>query len=657
MKPKNKKLFFPLIFQDFQGIIIDAPVGVFVFSPEGRYLFVNLALASMYGYESPEKMINSVTDISKDVYVDPKDWDKFLNLLDSRGQVTNYECRTSRCDGSELWVSKNARAVNDCSGKAVYYQVFVVDVTRQKQIESSLRNLHRDFLALLENTTDFIYFKDQDRRIRFCSQVMAEIAGHCDWNDIIGKHDFVIFPEELARIHNQDDDYVLKEGSPILNKMFTYYDQKGCVRWALSNKWPVFADNGQEIVGMFDISRDITELKQAEESLLQAQQQTVAANKSKSEFLANMSHEIRTPLNGISGILQLLASSDLTPDQKSLIDLGITSSRRLTKLLSDILDLSYIETGKVSIRENEFNVKEICDSLYELFIMPANEKGISLTCSFQNSLPDRLVGDDTRLYQILVDIVGNAVKYTEKGHVSLEISSAEQTENDSLRVLFSVSDTGIGIPDDKLNSLFQPFTQTSSSYSRDYQGAGLGLALAKKLVKMIGGDILIKSKAGKGTTVEIVLPFKLPNRDVFQVHDDSFSMQAVKNLKILLAEDDPVNQIFIKRLLEDDSHKVVLAKNGKEAVEKFFQYKFDCVLMDIQMPVMTGIEAAKAIRRATTIAPVNDVPIIAVTACAQPNDREKFLKAGMDDYLGKPVSLEDFQRVFNRFFGDKEIQT
>ncbi|WP_052507255.1 response regulator [Desulfonatronovibrio magnus] len=389
-----------------------------------------------------------------------------------------------------------------------------------------------------------------------------------------------------------------------------------------------------------------------------AKEQAESANQAKSEFLANMSHEIRTPLNGIMGMMQLLSSTGLKQDQEELVNLGNISARRLTQLLSDILDLSSIDAGKMIIRENEINLKSICDSLNDLFVIPASEKELSLDFFIDYSLPETLIGDDTRVQQVLFNLVGNAVKFTDSGSVSVNISPASQSDNDHKRILFSITDTGTGIPEDKLDKLFQPFSQVDGTMTRQYQGAGLGLVIVRRLVSIMNGNISVESEPGQGTTVHVALPFKMLKKENFQIAEKTNqSFRKAGSLNILLAEDDPLNQVFIKRILEKDGQTVTLAKNGKEAVDMLQEKEFDCILMDIQMPVMTGVEATKAIRESTTIGPKKDIPIIAVTAHTQPGDRERFLESGMDDYIGKPVNLEDFHRVFSKFFGEEKIQT
>jgi CheY-like chemotaxis protein len=361
-----------------------------------------------------------------------------------------------------------------------------------------------------------------------------------------------------------------------------------------------------------------------------------------------MSHEIRTPLNGIMAMMQLLEMTTLNAEQNQFVSMALNSAERLTRLLSDLLDISRIEAGKMTLHEDEIKPADLCRSVLELFSIPARSKGIRLEHSIDPALPITLLGDESRLRQILFNLVGNAVKFTVKGEVRLELTSLP-SRSGHFQVLISTIDTGIGIQADHLDELFQPFVQIENSYTRRFQGAGLGLSIVRRLVELMGGHITMDSVYGEGTAAHVMLPFKLkPDNDAGHFPNLDEGEMPSRILQVLLAEDESSNAFAIKNLLQKCGHNVTVVENGKEALEKLEQSDFDLILMDIQMPVMNGIEATQAIRSSDKLGSKKNIPIIAMTAYAMSGDREKFLASGANGYLGKPFKLEDLRQVLKK---------
>ncbi|MEZ7196015.1 transporter substrate-binding domain-containing protein [Pseudodesulfovibrio karagichevae] len=395
------------------------------------------------------------------------------------------------------------------------------------------------------------------------------------------------------------------------------------------------------------IFSDVTDRVNTAKALVEAKDLAESASRVKSEFLANMSHEIRTPLNGIMGMLQLLLSDGLTEEQAEYAAYGIEASRRLTRLLTDILDLSRIEAGKLEIREAPLNLRDVLAGLEQMFAVAARSKGLTLDVRVPDDLPERLFGDDTRLQQILINLIGNAIKYTEAGGVALEVSVLPRRRPGTVHVLFTVSDTGIGIPDDKLGSIFEHFTQVSSGFTRHYQGAGLGLAISKRMVGLLGGSMAVDSMPGLGTTFCLCVPLRAAEDEPADAAI-LISDAPAPSLNILLAEDDKVNSVAVAGLLKRMGHRVRTVDNGQMALTALRGEPFDLVLMDIQMPVMDGVQATRAIRDGEVGPDKTSIPIIAMTAYAMKGDRENFLGKGMTDYIAKPLDKTDLESAIRR---------
>jgi two-component system sensor histidine kinase EvgS len=295
----------------------------------------------------------------------------------------------------------------------------------------------------------------------------------------------------------------------------------------------------------------------------------------------------------------------------------------------------------------------LCEALLGLFDVAAKNRNTTLECSLDPALPDRLVGDETRVRQVLFNLVGNAIKFTEHGRIEVGAHLLPQMQDGKERVLFSVTDTGIGIPADQLRDIFEPFRQVESSYTRNYQGAGLGLAIVQRLVHSMGGRLNIESEPGEGTEIHIVIPFaRAEQSGADAIAETERTETKRRGLRILLVEDDPSNQFPLMKFLEKAGHEPTLAENGGQALETMTQGDFDLVLMDIQMPVMDGAQATRAIRESETLGGRRDIPIIALTAYAMAGDREKFLDMGMNGYLAKPVEMKELARVIDEVLGN-----
>lgn len=405
---------------------------------------------------------------------------------------------------------------------------------------------------------------------------------------------------------------------------------------------PIHADNNN-ITGVIGVASDITGHKRAEDELKSAMTLAEETARLKEQFLANMSHEIRTPMNGIIGLTRILLKSELSEDQMRFLQSIKVCSDNLLVIINDILDLSKIEAGKMSFESVPFRITDLARHAVELFQAKADEKSIQLVMKIDTSIPQALSGDPTRLSQILNNLMSNAIKFTGEGEVSLFIN-LRSTREKQVTLDFEVKDSGIGIPEESLNSIFESFTQASTDTTRKFGGTGLGLTIVKKLIELQGGNIGVRSKLGSGTTFFFHLSFEIASEEqlnvkVVEEKDD----HSTSHLRILVAEDNPINQLIVRKVFADWETPIEFADNGKIALDMLQNASFDLVLMDIQMPEMDGYTAVDKIRHELPEA-LRNIPIMAMTAHATQNERQKCLEAGMNEYISKPFEPSELKK-------------
>ena len=405
---------------------------------------------------------------------------------------------------------------------------------------------------------------------------------------------------------------------------------------------------------------DITDQKDTENKLSKAIVDANAAYKTQAEFLANMSHEIRTPINGILGMLQLtLMADDLQADYRDNLVTAKNCADTLLRLINDILDISKLEAGKYKIKEETFDIKQAIEETVAAQVPLANNKGLQLDCSFGNNIPKLVKGDGQRIQQVLNCLLSNAIKFTSEGSVRVKIASMDMEGENKVKIRMAVADTGIGISEANMSKLFIRFSQVDSSDTRRYGGSGLGLVITKQIVELMGGNIQVQSKEDIGSTFIVEVPMK-----VVKATDDAldevekeeepavFSINAHSKARILVAEDEPVNQQVIGKLLGMAGFSYDIAENGQKAVELFKQKIYDAALFDVQMPVMDGIAATQEIREIEQKEKRKRLPIIAVTARAMFGDKERILENKLDDYIAKPYNLNDVVETLNKYIDD-----
>jgi PAS domain S-box-containing protein len=773
----------------YQTLVDTLPQNILRKDIEGRFTFANKKFCHSVG--KPLHEILGKTDFDffprelalKYQRDDARVMSSFENLDTVEAHITP--------NGEKLFVHVIKTALYDSLGRVVGIQGIFWDVTQRKKIEEELA-YERDLLrALLDNIPDRIYFKDVQSRFIRCSDSMVKRLGAHEVKDVVGKTDFDFHPRELAQEFFEDEQRIILTGEPLINKLERQVDVGGNDIWATVTKVPIYNQNGA-VTGIIGISRDVTQLKKAEEALEQARDEALESARVKAQFLANMSHEIRTPMYSITGMTGLLMDTRLSQEQREYVQNVRDSTETLLGIINDILDFSKIEAGKLSFEVIDFELRESIENTVEMLAENAQRKGVELNCWIDPAVPNQLRGDPGRFRQVLANLLANAVKFTEKGEVLVRVTCMAETDN-QVNLRFAVSDTGVGIEPRAIALIFQPFTQADGSTTRKFGGTGLGLTISKQIVELMKGEIGVDSAPGKGSVFWFNLPFqKQPtpaeggraspratyddlagasvlvvepletNRrivgelldrvalkvtfaqtadeclaalraraqtnapidivvvdisrrefeDLTLIHSikadaaissvkvvvfspmgtrlDPNVMRATgiagsimkpvrqarlydclrhvlrgaiavttdavpqparsvekRNARVLLAEDNPVNQRLTLRQLKKLGFHADAVANGREVLQALGQLPYDIILMDCQMPEMDGYETAKAIRRladGSTHSPF----IIALTANAMLGDRDKCLGSGMNDYLPKPLDLADLEGVLER---------
>jgi PAS domain S-box-containing protein len=614
-------------------------------------------------YENPQSWYGSIHPEDRAT--------RSYDLRQMREGPSDSEFRIHSPDGQEKWIRNRAFPIRDKTGELIRVVGIAEDVTERKRSEIHLKRI-TDRLVLATRAGGVgIWSRDLVQDVLEWDEQMFRLFGakedqfSCAHEAWLAK----LHPEDLQRMNREKEAAI--RGEKELDSEFRVVWPDGSTHHIRSLAL-VTKDAAGKAIQIVGTSWDITPQKQAAEALLASNRQLEAettranqlaveaeqANAAKSEFLANMSHEIRTPMNGVLGMTALLLETELTAEQRRYAEIACTCGESLMQLLNDILDFSKIDAGRLELETIDFDLRSLLADLASIHSASAQAKGIQFLCSADATVPTAVRGDPGRLRQVLTNLVGNAIKFTEKGEVTVSVALEQGGEAECM-LRFSVRDTGIGIPEGKIGILFGKFTQVDTSTTRQYGGTGLGLAISKQLVEMMGGGIGVASEEGKGS--EFWFTVRLGRRVGAGNHAEKVQPEspipAFSNSRILIAEDDPVNREVALGILKKLGLCADAVSTGAEAITSLESFAYDLVLMDMRMPVMDGIEATRHIRNPRSAVLNCNVPIVAMTANAMESDRQLCLAVGMNDFVAKPASIAALRDTLKKWLppGDSAI--
>jgi len=636
---------------------------------DGSIEYVNPGFSEITGYSYEEVMGNNPRLLKSGEH--PHDFYEEMWRMLSSGNVWQGELINRRKNGNLYWESATISPVKDREGNITHYVGIKDDITMRKEAEEKLLVSEKKYRTLVQSANSIILRVTPDGKITFFNAFAQKFFGYTE-DEILGRNVMgTIVPE---RESTGRDLAVLIDDITQHSEKYSYNENENMrsngervwVAWTNN----VIKDRDGRVVEILCIGNDITDKKRAEEENIrlfnearQAREEAENADKAKSAFLASMSHEIRTPMNAVIGMTDLTLQTDIAPDQRKNLQIVKDSAHHLLNIINDILDLSRIEAGKIKLDNTDFDLDSLLRSIVSIFKVQTDRKELFLNLD-RADVPQYVRGDPLRLRQILINLIGNAVKFTETGGITLKVEHLKsgsrpisdfKSPGSDITLLFSVTDTGIGIPGDRQEMIFENFSQADHSTTRKYGGTGLGLSICQQLAELMGGGIQVESEAGQGSTFSFTAVFRAGDKNNVRSDDQDetpiISAHAAQPLKILLAEDNPVNTLLARSFLKQMGHSLTTVADGKEALTALDENNstFDLVLMDIEMPEMDGLEATRRIREGEAGEENRQIPVIAMTAHALPEFRKKCKAAGMDDFITKPVDFNGLGSIFKKF--------
>jgi len=527
------------------------------------------------------------------------------------------------------------------------------EVNERMKAEEALSGERQILRALIDNVPDFMYVKDADCRFLLANLAVARQMGAQSPEELLGKSDFDFYPRDLAKTFLEDEQKVIRTGEAVINREEKGLDAQGNQSEIMTTQVPLRDKTGR-VTGLVGIGHDITHLKKVQEEMKMAREAAEAASRAKSEFLANMSHEIRTPLNGVMGMTDLALETELTPEQRDYLETVKMSGDSLLTVINDILDFSKIEAGKIDLEAVDFNLRESLESTLKTLALRADEKGLELLCEVAPEVPEIARGDSGRLRQIVVNLVGNAIKFTDAGEVAVRVH-VESKQGAEYICRFTVADTGIGIPADKLETVFKAFSQADSSTTRKYGGTGLGLTISMRLVKMMGGKMWVESEVGRGT--EFHFTVRLEAADASEIKVGAIAPpELLRGVKVLVVDDNRTNRRILEGMLLRWQMKPTLAEGGKAALAELSSAleageRYGLILTDMHMPDMDGFELVEQIRQRPEL---STATIMMLTSAGHRGDAARCEKLGVAAYLLKPIRQSELREAVARVLGARE---
>ena len=632
---KNAQAYLAAIIESSDDAIISKDLN-------GVIMSWNASAERIFGFSAQEAIGRHISIIIPEDRLDEEN--EIISKIRKGERVEHFQTVRRKKDASCLDISVTVSPIRSASGRIIGASKIARDITELKEIETALQTSEKKWRALTEAMPQLVWIDGPNGEWLYLSSQWADYTGETLEDLKSDRWLEVLHPDDRERTQEAWQEAVTTKAQYNIEYRIRRHD--GQYRWFKTCGVPV----RDETTAMTTWYGTCTEIQDQ----IDAKELAEAANAAKSEFLANMSHEIRTPMNAVVGLANLLEMSANKPErQKEFIHTLKLSAQQLMDLINDLLDVAKLESGQVQLEKTQFSFDEIINEVVSINAVNAREKGIELTVRSNDGTNLQLLGDPLRLRQILMNLVGNAVKFTNEGTVGIALQCDENREEGIAQVRIDISDTGIGIHPQKMETIFSKFSQADTSITRKYGGTGLGLSISKSLVELMGGKITVRSEAGKGSTFSIHLPFSLSTdsapHKAFDTHAWSDLAAGWKpghgHTRILLVEDFEANVLVATSMLSTFGYNVTVAHNGLEAMEILKRTRFDMILMDVQMPLMDGYKATRAIREHEERNRLPRIPIVGMTAHALQGDRERCVEAGMDDYLAKPFDPQKLAEI------------